>query len=118
MPLQTYQMTQCTDAFCTRSNPCESCRGQGNRVLKDGEGVRVRMIMMDSVQRDLAARFPNTEVTDSESAYAAMCRDLDYRTRGQEAPPATVSDAGHARTPADQAYAAMVRDLDYRSRAG
>lgn len=53
---KTYTMTMCTDGSCSRAYPCAECRAQSGRVMKDGEGVRTRMMMMDSVQREIAAQ--------------------------------------------------------------
>ena len=71
--MKSYQIQMCTDHMCTRSNPCAACRA-APPVLKDGEGVRVRMMMMDSVQREIAALPTSQELRPGQAAIDAAKR--------------------------------------------
>lgn len=71
--MKTYQIRMCTNHMCSRSNPCADCQA-APQVLKDGEGVRVRMMMMDSVQREIAALPTNQELRPGQAAIDAAKR--------------------------------------------
>jgi hypothetical protein len=62
--MKTYSISYCTDGACSRAHPCAECGAQSGRVLKDGEGVRTRMMMMDSVQHDIA-NTPAAKILDA-----------------------------------------------------
>lgn len=122
--MREFQITTCRD--CRPGQSCDACRG---RVLRDGEGIRVPMTLLDSTQREIAqqdsarawhdeAAAQNRDAAQRQLAALADHRAAVERHAARFAAEREAQERAIQADPSTAAYARMCDELSKAWRAG